>query len=145
MNQSNPFQMIPFPWPAPQQQQKQDQEAPARVLVALSYLRNVTMKQTALVAVNDISIEWRDGQELETAEKLARDAACHLLVDYLRGGLKKSVYEKSEKSGPGWPKDKAGFLMKCPHCFPNGFIKPNCNICGGVGEGMTFKVDRSGE
>src|SRR3990167_3444913 len=145
MNQQQPFQFLPIlasNWQQPQQAQKESREPPARVCVALALLRDFTHKQQPLAAVNEHVADWRDGQLLDTSEKLARDAACHLLADYFRGKLQKTTFEKDPDHD--FPKNKKGFILNCPVCFPKGWNNPACPICKGAGEIVAFQIIAKG-
>lgn len=144
--QQRPFQFfsIPLPsgnWLQPTQQTKEPVEPPARIRIALSLLREFTAKQSPVVAVNDMTVDWRDGQQLTCQERNVQNAACEVLEDYMRGRLKKSSFERE---GPGLPTNKKGFVLNCPSCHPKGWNNPDCPICRGAGEVLAFQVIAKG-
>lgn len=109
-----PFQQAPAP----------KDEPPARVRQAVEFLVLLTHKMMPRAAVNDLSIEWYEGQKLIGPEVEAQIAACDLLTRYFKGQFKADALEKKE------PQDW-GSAINCPICL--GRINEDCEVCQGKG------------
>lgn len=148
MNEHNNLP-VPFVFVTPPQQNvpqpQREIEVPARVRVALVFLDQMTHKARPLVASNDLSIEWRDGQDLTTGEKHAQSAACNLLADYFSGKLRLTNEEKKKvkkREKRDYPQDTAGVFIRCVACQsdPTRPIRENCALCHGTGELLVFST-----
>lgn len=113
---------------------------PPRVEVAMGFLRQLTMKQMPHCAVNDISIEWRDGEKLTTAEANAQATACHMLNDYFLGKWKLNHWEKiqsnailNETEGNCHGPEFMGKIISCFACPQNSPPRRDCVFCKGEG------------
>lgn len=143
-NQSPMFPMIMMPpWMNNSPQPIRTERPPARILVALDFLAGLSVKTMTRAAVNNVGIEQIDGQKLSATEVDAQNAACEMLENYFLGKLQPDFWEKKQAEN-GVLSDKPGLVMQCPACIgrPMG-IKPDCKICAGEGQILTFPTSGS--
>lgn len=127
------FVPVQWPYPAPSVNYAPPMnEVPARVRAALDYLSLLTVKGMTRAAVNDITIELIDGQDLTPSEERARGAACDMLTSYFRGDLQTNL---QEQVGYRVMLQHAGGQVlverPCPVCKIPGV--DSCPYCGGTG------------
>lgn len=120
---------------------------PARVQVAMEYLLQLTFKTMPRAAVNDMSIDWQDGQKLIGSEIESQMAACDLLTEYFRGNLKQDDWElqavMNEKHRAAGVPDGPGLAMQCLAC-PAGRYNPSCVMCRGSGKVIVYPMSQEG-
>lgn len=117
---------FPMAFPMPSAPALRD-EPPARIRMAVDFLALLIHKQMSRAAVNDISIEWAEGQKLIGSEIEAQIAACDLLTKYFEGKLRPDVFEKRET-------EDLGAIIRCPGCFAQGNADGTvCDVCCGRG------------
>jgi hypothetical protein len=123
-------QFVPIPmFTQPPAQQASLNEPPARVLVALHFLKHATQKTMTQLAVNDVGFQEVEGQKLTEDEEWTHKAACKVLTDYFQGRFKLDRWEKGmQEEVRGGP----GTVLNCLACSP-GPPKPNCQMCRGTG------------
>lgn len=120
---------------------------PARVRLALDYLRYVAHKQQPFGVVNGISIEIVPGVQPSTAEAVAREEAARALGDYFAGRLRRDGWERDRAKGAAAPVSPAGALAGGPGCYVHcprcaGRANPGCQLCEGSGEVYIFPAVR---
>ena len=114
---------------------RHQEEPPARVQVALAYLRDVTFKQMTRAAINDISIELIDGPKLKSSEEAAQLAACDMLEMYFQGRMQMDMREKTQQKE--MQRLNAGAtLLSCIACQGSGVR--NCSMCRGTGRILVY-------
>jgi hypothetical protein len=136
MNKEGFLEKVLLLAPPQQRESVQPQAPPARVRVALEFLRDLTFKTMPKVAINDVAIEDVPLQKLTAEEEAAQDAACFLLSSYFNGRLQLNVQEKSELE-QSKRADGPGVVMKCQLCY-GGPINPGCALCKGSGNVIVF-------
>lgn len=130
-NQPSVFSMPVY---VPQQQRNED-SPPVRVLVALSFLRDLAQKEMKRVAINDLQIQEIDGAVLTKDESNAKTAAHVMLGDYFRGTLEPDRLEAVQEQFARKEleqKEDSGKLLHCPSCVP-GSPSVGCRLCNGGG------------
>ncbi len=118
------MEMLPFLVPKP------GLHAPARVLAAMEYLRDLTVKTMDRAAISDVSIEVLPGSKLSECELDTRVAACSVLQDYFLGRLAPSQQEALDHKED--EEADIGGTMRCLACDPRK-TTPNCIYCKGSG------------
>ncbi len=146
-NQMAGFVPMPMSFLFPQQQQtgqrEQIDKPPARVLVAMEFLRRLADKQSINLASeysgHDGFMEAK-GQEVLPVERETEAAACKLLTAYFQGKVKPSSLEKEEAQrlveGEKKPAHKVNGPWSIYHCFAcgGGPNQRRCTICKGSGQ-----------
>lgn len=121
MNDQPTFFPMAFPIQGPSIREGQP---PARVRLAVDFLALLIHKQSPRPAVNDISIEWSEGQKLIGSEIEAQIAACDLLTRYFEGKLRPDSFERKGT-------EDRGALVNCPACYGRDLGGAICSICLG--------------
>ncbi len=142
---SGPSSFIPmivqsYPSNPPQRGFVPENEPPARVMVAIKYLWDLSLKTMTRVAVNDISIEEIAGQTLIPEEKSTQIAACELLMGYFDGSLRPDQWEAERSHAATKAVDSTklnGCLIRCVACG-GGPSQGNCMMCRGMGSLMCY-------
>lgn len=117
---------FPMAFPMPNTTAPRD-EPPARIRLAVDFLALLIHKQMPRAAVNDISIEWAEGQKLIGSEVEAQIAACDLLTRYFEGKLRPDIFERQET-------EDLGAIIRCPCCFAQAATDGTvCDVCEGRG------------
>mgnify|MGYP001574195025 CR=1 FL=1 len=119
----------------------QTNEVPARVQVALTYLKHLTIKTMTQVVANDVGFETVDGQELTKGESAAQDSAANLLRDYFAGAYLPDSCE--ERNGEVERRVAAvlgqrGLSTPCYHCRGERSVMVQCPVCRGTGRVLVF-------
>lgn len=132
---------MPFPFIVPQQPVPTNQ-APARVLAAMSFLQDLTLKTMVRAAVdNHGSLQEVPGQKLSKEEQDAQAAACQLLADYFRTSYDLDQWENKQVGdaceNPAVPSDRRGLLVNCFACPANN-PRDGCMFCKGTGAVLVF-------
>lgn len=112
---------------------RNQEEPPARVQVALAFLRDVTFKQFTRAAVNDISIELISPPKLNSSEELAQHAACDMLEAYFKGSLPMDQREREQQKREN---QQEGSLLTCIAC--QGTSRYSCTLCKGSGRVLVY-------
>ena len=138
-----------YPWgqmpymPYPYQQQTPREEVPARVRVAVQFLSNLAMKTAKSIAVNAMSIEAIDGQELSLREVEAQSAALGMLKRYFGGELEIDGRESQE--GRRQVVVAPAGIIVCTSCGGDGQAEGGrCSVCHGKGHLLAFPDVREG-
>ncbi len=133
----NPPQlMLIGPHQLPQPPQRME-EPPARVKVAMDYLRDLTMKTMPQVAVNGMEIREIDLTRLTSGETSVQSTACDLLKQYFTGSLQPDHWERQQGEFGGELNRRAGMLLRCPSCLGD-MSKPDCLVCKGAKDVIVF-------
>ena len=119
----------------------QTNEVPARVQVALAYLKQLTFKTMSQVVGNDVGFETVDGQQLTKGEGQAQDSAANLLRDYFAGAYVPDSCE--ERNGEVERRVAAvlgqrGLSTPCYQCHMDRNVMPQCPVCRGTGRVLVF-------
>lgn len=111
-----------------------DDEPPARVLVAMQYLRYATDKTADAVVPHGMGAETVGGQQLTRDEQEAMTNACSLLSTYFTGKLIPTRWEDGTLSR----RRNQGAIIICPMCGgeelqpeEEGETPPVCKLCAG--------------
>jgi hypothetical protein len=129
---------VPVYFAMPEQQSvaNNQETPPARVMVALRFLNDVTAKKMPkVVPMGEWKCEIVDGLKLTPTETNAEMHAHELLVDYFKGDLKADWREQLDvdayKEIQG-RKIEERPSISCPVCIPTN-PSPNCMYCDGTG------------
>ena len=138
MNEGQPMQ-YPIVMMAPQVQQQAPQsmdDPPARVLVAMRFLSELTFKQMTRVAVADMGrIEEIAPPGLNGSEVAAQHAACDMLESYFAGRLKPNLWEDALIQEKTRNPQEEGTLLRCIACQG---ANPQCSVCKGTGRILIY-------
>ena len=148
-----PFAMMPMPfWPPWQQPQDHHgqtlgNEVPARVRVAMEFLRQLSAKETPQVAVTGFvqgpgSIEVLDGLKLTKDEIVAQNHALAMLSDFFRAQMQNNNWEELyTDSAERDLEQREGVTIVCPVCEGRSRIpgsQSNCLLCRNGGRVVAF-------
>ena len=144
---NNPGSPVPFMFPLmvnPNQERERGlhvNEVPARVQVALAYLKQLTIKTMTQLVANDVGFETVDGQQLTKGEGQAQDSATNLLRDYFAGAYVPDSCE--ERNGEVERRVAAvlgqrGLSTPCHQCRMDRSVMPQCPVCRGTGRVLVF-------
>lgn len=111
---------------------------PIRVGAAMELLAGLHQKTMTRAAANDVSIELIEGQKLTSHENLAQQEACIALSNYFRGELRPDVWEKAQLQEVQGEIQRPGTLIRCFLCNPRKEPNPECILCQGSGQILTF-------
>ena len=150
MSNSQQPAFFPMAFPIQGPSVREDQP-PARVRLAVDFLALLIHKQMPRAAVNDMAIEWAEGQKLTGPEVESHIAACDLLTDYFRGRLRSDPWEKQlmnrerlrtelEKEQATAGHGKTCLAMRCLNC-PTGHPRPDCVMCRGSGNVLVYPMN----
>lgn len=141
---SNPYPfpyMMPWGWPSgpqgpdPSANRAAEAFVPARVEKALDFVAMMTHKTAPRIAVNDITVEVVDGQELTDDEGDTLATACHLLSSYFAGRSAPDYWEKLRVEAIRQRMQRTnqpGRLMTCMACGQDP-KNVDCPFCYGSG------------
>lgn len=144
-NQNNPMPMM-FPvLMSPQEKHSgpslSTNEVPARVRVAVEYLKQLTFKTMPQIAANEVGFETIDGQQLTQSETDAQASAAVLLRDYFAGSY--TPDDREEKDAEVARRvdqvlGQRGLSVPCFQCHCDRMVMRNCPVCRGTGKVLVF-------
>lgn len=146
-NPSNQGSQMPFVFPLmvnPNQERERGlhvNEVPARVQVAMAYLKQLTIKTMTQLAANDVGFETVDGQELTKGEAAAQDSAANLLRDYFAGAYVPDSCEEGDREVERRVTavlGQRGLSTPCYQCRMDRSVMPQCPVCRGTGRVLVF-------
>ena len=121
-----------------------EQPVPARIRVAMAVLSQLTHKTATEAAPHGMGCETIPGQELTLPERRTQDAACSILIQYLRGDLKHDEWDElhhyTTLQGV-WAQSGGarGIVICCPVCEQGQVSKSRpCPVCSGTGALITL-------